>query len=118
MKLLAGGFGTYLLARQLRLGFLPGLLAGIAFAFSAINIVWLAHETLPGVVVMAPWAIWLVERIFERGRMGSALALAGVIAVGLSGGHPGMQVHLLVVTSAYTLPAGGLLAQSARCFAG
>jgi hypothetical protein len=103
LKLLAGGFGAYLLARQLRLGVLPGLLAGISFAFAAINIVWLAHETLPGVVVMAPWAIWLVERVFERGRLGSAVALAGVIAVGLSGGHPGLQVHLLVVTSLYAL---------------
>src|SRR5438309_4321453 len=32
LKLLAGGFGAYLLARRLRLGFLPGLLAGVAFA--------------------------------------------------------------------------------------
>ena len=52
-KLLAGGFGTYLLVRQLRLGLLPGLLAGVAFPFAAINIVWLAHETLPAVVVHA-----------------------------------------------------------------
>jgi hypothetical protein len=103
LKLLAGGFGTYLLARQLRLGFLPGLLAGIAFAFSAVNITWLGHETLPGVVVMAPWSLWLVERIFERGRPGSAIALAGVVAVGVSGGHPGMQVHLILVTSLYAL---------------
>jgi hypothetical protein len=103
LKLLAGGFGTYLLARQLRLGFPAGLLAGVVFAFSAINITWLAHETLPGVVVTLPWALWLVERIFERARIGSAIALAGVVAIGLGGGHPGMQVHLFVATGAYVL---------------
>jgi hypothetical protein len=103
LKLLVGAFGTYLLARRLRLDFLPGLLAGIAFAFSAINIVWLAHETLPGVAVMLPWTIWLVEGIFERGRLASALGLAVAVAIGLGGGHPGMQVHLLTVIPAYAL---------------
>jgi hypothetical protein len=103
LKLLVGGFGAYLLARELRLSFLPGVLAGVAFAFSAVNITWLAHETLPGVVVMAPWALWLVERILVRGRPGSAIALAGVLAVALGGGHPSMQVHVLVVTVAYAL---------------
>ena len=34
LKLWAAGFGTYLLVRELRLGFLPGLLAGVGFAFS------------------------------------------------------------------------------------
>ncbi len=101
LKLLAGAFGTYLLARQLRLGFLPGLLAGVSFGFAAINITWLAHETLPGVVVALPWAIWLMERIFERGRPGDALALALALAVGLGGGHPGMQVHLLLIAALY-----------------
>jgi hypothetical protein len=103
LKLFAGGFGAYLLARELRLGFLPGVLAGVAFAFSAINITWLAHETLPGVVVMAPWALWLVERILARGRLGSAIALAVVVAVALGGGHPSMQAHVLIVTAAYAL---------------
>lgn len=103
LKLLAGGFGTYLLARQLRLGFLPALLAGIAFAFCSFNIVWLAHDTLPGVVVMAPWALWLVERSFERRRLSSAIGLAIVTAIGLGGGHPGTQVHLLVVTAVYAV---------------
>jgi hypothetical protein len=103
LKLLVGGLGSYLLARQLRLGFLPALLAGIGFAFSAVNITWLAHDTLPAVTAMAPWAILFVERTFERGRSECAVAIAIVIATGLGGGHPGMQVHLLVVTSAYAL---------------
>jgi hypothetical protein len=103
LKLWAGGFGTYLLVRQLRLGFLPGLLAGVSFAFCALNIVWLTHETLPAVAVMLPWMVWLVERIFERRRLGTMLGLALATAIGLGGGHPGMQVHLMVVTGLYVL---------------
>ncbi|HKG38287.1 MAG TPA: YfhO family protein [Conexibacter sp.] len=103
LKLFVGALGTYVLVRQLRLGALAGVLAGIAFAFSAINITWLAHETLPGVAVMLPWTLWLVERICARGRPGSMIALAGVTAVGLGGGHPAMQIHLLVLTAVYAL---------------
>jgi hypothetical protein len=102
-KLLAAAFGTYLLARELGVRLLAGVLAGVAFGFSAVNIVWLAHETLPGVVVMAPWALWLVERAYARGRPASAIALAGVVAVALSGGHPSMQVHVVIVTGVYAL---------------
>ncbi len=103
LKLLAGSFGTYLLVRQLRLGFLPGLLAGVAFAFSAVNVVWLAHAELPGVLAMLPWAFLLVERILADGRLANALGLAVVTAIALGGGHPGMQVHFLAVTALYAL---------------
>ena len=102
-KLFVGAFGTYMLVRQLGMRFLPGLLAGVAFAFSAINIVWLAHETLVGVVVMLPWALLLIERIFTDGRRVDALGLALVVALALGGGHPGMQVHFLVVAALYLL---------------
>jgi Bacterial membrane protein YfhO len=103
LKLAVGAVGAYLLARQLRLGFLAGLLAGVAFAFAAINIVWLAHAEHPGVVAMLPWALWLVERVFARGRPGSVLGLVLVTAIGLGGGHPGMQLHFLFVIAAYAL---------------
>ncbi|WCB95062.1 hypothetical protein DSM104299_03804 [Baekduia alba] len=103
LKLWAGGFGTYLVARQLRLGFLPGLLAGVAFAFSALNITWLTHETLPAVAVLLPWMVWLIERLFERARITTMLWLGVATAIGLGGGHPGMQVHLMAMAGLYTL---------------
>lgn len=104
LKLWAAAFGTYLLVRELRLGFLPGLLAGVCFSFSAINIVWLTHETLPAVAALLPWMLWLVERIFQRGGgLASLLGLAAATAIGLGGGHPGMQVHLLAATGVYAV---------------
>jgi len=103
LKLWAAGFGCHLLARELRLGLLPGLLAGVGFAFSALNIVWLTHESLPAVAAMLPWMVWLVERIIRGGRLGSAVGLALVTAVAIGGGHAGMQVHVLAATGVYAL---------------
>jgi hypothetical protein len=103
LKLWAAGFGCCLLARELRLGLLPGLLAGVGFAFSALNIVWLTHESLPAVAAMLPWMVWLVERIFRGGRLGSAVGLALVTAIAIGGGHAGMQVHVLAATGLYAL---------------
>jgi hypothetical protein len=103
LKLVVGAFGTYLLARRLRLGFLSGLLAGVAFAFCAVNVVWLTHAELPGVLALLPWALLFVERILADGRLANALGLALATAVALGGGHPGMQVHFLAVTALYAV---------------
>jgi len=102
-KLWAAAFGMYMLARQLRLSFLPGLLAGVGFSFSALNIVWLTHETLPAVAALLPWMIWLVERIFQSARPLDALGLAVATALALGGGHPGMQVHVVLAAGLYAL---------------
>jgi hypothetical protein len=112
LKLWVGGLGAYVLSRQLRLGFLPGLLAGVSYAFASIDIVWLTHETLPALAVMLPWMLWLVERIFERGRLGSALWLAVVCAIALGGGHPGMQLHVLLAAGLYAVVRVAFTAQS------
>ena len=103
LKLWAAGFGTFLLVRELRLGFLPGLLAGVCFSFSAIDVVWLTHETLPAVAALLPWMLWLIERIFRGGRIGPLLGLAVATAIGLGGGHPGMQVHVMAAAGMYAL---------------
>ncbi len=103
IKLWLAGFGTYLLVRELRLGFWPGMLAGIAFALCAFNVVWLSYEVFLSVAAMLPWTLLLSERIARRGRPVHGLALAGVTAVALTGGHPGTQVHVLAATVLYAL---------------
>jgi hypothetical protein len=103
LKLWVAGLGTYLLARELRLGFLPALLAGVAFAFCAMNVVWLMPEAVPAVVVWLPWLVWLIERLLARGGTGTAIGLACVTAAALGGGHPGSQVHVLLAAGLYAL---------------
>jgi hypothetical protein len=110
LKLWAAGFGTYLLARELRLGFWPGVVAGIAFALCSYNVVWLSYGVFVSVAATLPWALWLVERIVRRGRALDGLLLAGVLAVALTGGHPGTQVHVLAATALYALVRAATLA--------
>jgi hypothetical protein len=109
LKLWVAGFGTYLLARELRLGFWPGIVAAVAFALCSFNVTWLSYGVFVSVAAMLPWAIWLSERIVRRGRAADALALAGVLAVALTGGHPGTQVHLLAATALYALLRAGTI---------
>ncbi|HEX7290173.1 MAG TPA: hypothetical protein VF250_03510 [Conexibacter sp.] len=109
LKLWVAGLGTFLLVRELRLAFLPGLLAAVAFAFCSMNVMWLMPEAVPAVVVWLPWLIWLVERLLAgRGGTGTAVALACVTAAALGGGHPGSQVHVLLAAGGYALLRAGL----------
>ncbi len=108
LKLWVGSFGMYLLVRELRLGFWPGLLAGVCYALSAFNLVWLTHETLPAVAALLPWLILLVERTIRTGRPGAALWLAPATAVMITGGHPGTAVHVALATGLYALVRAAL----------
>lgn len=103
LKLFAAGLGTYLLVRELRLGFLPGLVAGASFAFCSMNVTWLLMEAVPAVTVLLPWMLWLVERLLARGGTRTAIALACVTAAALLGGHPGMQAHVLLTGGVYAV---------------
>jgi len=108
LKLWVAGFGTYLLTRELKLGFWPAMLAGVSFAFCAFDIAWLSHGVQVSVAVMLPWSLWLVERLIRRGRSAEALGLTGVVAVVLTGGHPGTQLHVLTATVLYALMRAAL----------
>ncbi|HZV73598.1 MAG TPA: hypothetical protein VFF79_07780 [Conexibacter sp.] len=103
LKLWVGAFGTYLLVRELRLAFWPAVVAGLSFAFCTFNVVWLSHGVQVTVAVMLPWAIWLVERIVRRGRALDGLALVAVVALVMTGGHPGTQLHVCTAVVLYAL---------------
>jgi hypothetical protein len=103
LKLWLGGLGAYLLARELRLGFWPGIFAGLSFLLCAFNVVWLTFETLPGVATTMPWALWLGERLARRRRPADAAGLAVVSSVAIMAGHPETAVQMLAGTMLYIL---------------
>jgi hypothetical protein len=103
LKLWTAAFGTYLLVRELRLGFWPGIVAGIGFALCAFNVAWLTHGVFVSVAALLPWTLWLTERLLRRGRSSDGLALTAVVAAALAGGHPGTQAHILAATALYAL---------------
>ncbi len=103
LALWTAAFGTFLLVRELGLRFLPGLLAGVAYALCSFHVVWLTHGSLPAVSALLPWMLWLIERIARRGGAGAAIGLAVVTAVAVTGGHPGTQVHALGAAALYAV---------------
>jgi hypothetical protein len=103
LMLWSAAFGTYLLVRELGLRFLPGLLAGVAFALCSFHVVWLTHGSLPAVSALLPWMLWLIERVLRRGAPAAAIGLAVATAIALTGGHPGAQAHVLAASALYVL---------------
>lgn len=114
LKLWVAAFGTYLLVRELRLGFWPGVLAGVSFALCAFDVVWLSHGAHVSVAVLLPWMVWLTERILRRGGRIEGAALAVVVAAALASGHPGTQVHVLAGTLLYAAVRALTLSEIAR----
>jgi len=114
LKLWVAALGSYLLVRELRLGFWPGLLAGASFALCAFNLVWLSHGAQVSVAVWLPWLVLLAERIVRRGGGAEGPAMAVVVAMALGGGHPGTQVHVLSGTLLYALARSATVVGVAR----
>jgi hypothetical protein len=94
LKLWLAGVGTYVAARALGLRFWPALLAGVAFGWAPFLIVWNQLDTVTDVWVAFPWAVLALERLARDGRRTAAAGLAAVLAVALTGGHPGSQIHV------------------------
>ncbi len=107
MRLWVTAFGTYLLCRELRLGFWPSVFGGLAFGFSAFAILWLSYPVL-SVLSLLPWALWLATRIVRTGSGADGLALALVLALALLGGHPGSELHLYAILGLYAVMAAAL----------
>lgn len=101
LKLWLAGFGAYLFARELKLGFWPGMLAGFSFLLCSFNVAWLTFGPLLATSAMMPWAFWLGERLVLRRRLGDAIWLAVVTAIAITAGHPETAVQVLAATFLY-----------------
>jgi Bacterial membrane protein YfhO len=101
LKLWLAGLGTFLVARQLRLGFWPSLVSAVTFGWAPFLIVWNQLPTVTDVWVAFPWAVLACERLCLYGRRGSAVGLAAALAVALTGGHPGSQIHVYTGVALY-----------------
>jgi hypothetical protein len=114
LKLWVAGFGTYLLVRELRLGFWPAMLAAVSFTLGAFQVLWLSHGVFVSVSALLPWMVWLTERIARRGRAVDGFALTLVGACAIAGGHPGTQVHVFAATALYALVRIALIPGATR----
>ena len=100
LKLFIAAFGTYLLARRLRIGEPGALLAGVVYGFSLWLVTWLAYPHA-SVWTFIPWLLFLTDRLVERPTGRRVAALGGVTAVQLLCGHPESSFHALAFTLAF-----------------
>lgn len=88
-NLLVGGISAYLLCRELGSGVAAALCGAVAFAFGNASVhVNTRTPLLGGPYVWMPMAMLMCERILRAPRLGSAVALGGVLAMALLPGHP------------------------------
>jgi len=109
IKLSVGAFGTYLLVRELRLGFWPGVLAGVSYSLCAFNVTWLGHQTLVASTVLLPWLVLALERVLRRGHRVDLLVLTLLSALAMNGGHPGTETHVMGGSALYLLVRAGTI---------
>jgi hypothetical protein len=106
LKLFLLGLFTYLFLREVRLAHLAALVGGVAFMFSAYNLLWL-NWPHPGAAVLLPAGLLFAERAVQaadRRRLAAGLlGFALVIAGGLLSGHPETVFFGLVLVGPYAL---------------
>ncbi len=102
IKLLIAGFGTYVLARQLRLAPGGALVAGSVYALSAPIILWLQWP-LGTVYVLLPWLFWAVDRVYREPSVSRTAGLAVVVALNIVAGHPESALINVAAAGLYLL---------------
>jgi Bacterial membrane protein YfhO len=100
LKLFVAAFGTFLLGRTLGMRFGGALLAGVAFAFGTFFIVWLSWP-LASIFSFIPWLLLCTELLIRRPGPLPAAALALVVGLQFTGGHPESNFHALAATGAW-----------------
>ena len=100
LKLFLAAFGTFLLARRLRIGDPGALLAGVVYGFSLWMVTWLMYPHA-SVWTFIPWLLFLTDRLVERPTGRRVAALGGVTALQFFSGHPESSFHALVFTLAF-----------------
>ncbi len=101
MRLWVAAMGAFVLARQLKLGFWPCLLAGFAFGLSPFLLIWLYHP-ISGVVAMLPWGLVFAERVARGGGRWDVAGLAVAVALMNLSGYPAGQAHVCLGIVIYT----------------
>lgn len=129
LRVLIGGLGARALARELGVGPLAALAAGLIYPLSGMTTSFLLYP-MGNALALVPWVLWAVERVARAGpaepegpaagRPGGSGVVALAVAVGLQllAGHPETVVHTVLLSAVYLLVrgvgAGGWWGQGAR----
>jgi hypothetical protein len=102
LQVALAGIGSYLFARQLKLGRAASTLVGTCFMFNGYLLTWLQFPHHTGAVAMLPWCFWAVDRACERVRA-RWWALAGVVLAMPVLSHLQLAFYIYVGVGCYVL---------------
>lgn len=98
LRFVLGGFGAWLLARELGLREEGAVVAALIFPLSGMLVSMLLFP-MGNALALVPWIFWAAER-WATGKSHGAL-LAGLAGLQLLGGHPETCVHTALLTAVY-----------------
>ncbi len=100
--LLLAGYGCYRYLRVIGCAFWPALVAGVGFLGCGFFVAHLKHVHMLFAGAYLPLALLLVERVVAEGARARHLAaLSMVVGLMVSGGHPEVVYHCLLVITLY-----------------
>ncbi len=101
--LIVAGLGMLGYLRALRCHYLAALLGAIVFMLNSVFIVWLMWDSVAGVMVWLPWALWAFEAALRLGRFWIAALGAGAVALIYLGGHLQWSLYAMLALGLYSL---------------
>ncbi len=105
LRIVVGGCGAWLLAREIGVSRPAALWATIGFPLSGMLVSFLLFP-MGNALALVPWVLWAVERL-AAGRSGGAL-LALCAGLQLLGGHPETSAHTALLAALYLLVRGAV----------
>jgi len=108
LRLVLGGCGVWMLARELGLGPQAALLAALTFALSGMPVSFVLFP-MGNALALVPWVFWAVERVAVAGRGALVPAVAWLAAAAglqLLGGHPETAAHTALLSLLYLAMRG------------
>lgn len=101
LRVLMAFLGAAFLARKLGLGLLGSATAGVGFALSGFQVLWLNHS-LGHVSPYLPWILYFLERLREGARF-APLFVAGSLAGAVLAGHPETSFYVGLASGLWAL---------------
>ncbi len=98
--LLAGIF-MFICLRSFKLPKIAALFGSITFMFSSYFITWMENGNISHGYLWLPFAIFAINRFFEKHQIRYLIALAVTITLSIFAGHPQTVIYIVLATSLF-----------------
>ena len=100
--LVMAGLGMFGFLRALGCRHLAALLGAVVSMLNTVFIVWLMWDSVAGVMVWLPWALWTFETALRPGRLWTVVPGAMTVALIYLGGHLQWSLYAMLALALYS----------------